>query len=133
MEINWYRCLTYNDAKDYSGVIYLHEWNGAPFYWGKADKSTFGVRYSSGYRHWIEGCLQNGGRLYIGQITNKGKHSLDDIEAFLFKKYGGVINEKIREKQPVKDIKHVGNVPESIERGYPLTSRSTGRAKTARR
>ncbi|EOV0048370.1 hypothetical protein ACWOLU_004365, partial [Vibrio vulnificus] len=63
MRITWIRCNSYNEAKDYSKVIYLHEWAGEPFYWGKAHNSFFGGhkrkngdlhasgRYNSGYRH----------------------------------------------------------------------------------
>ena len=51
------------NPRDYSRVIYLHEWNGKPFYWGKAHNSFFGGhkrklngleasgRYNAGYRH----------------------------------------------------------------------------------
>jgi len=36
------RCRSYDEARDYSRVIYLHEWDGNPFYWGKAHNSFFG-------------------------------------------------------------------------------------------
>ena len=42
MKINWIRCRSYDEARDYSRVIYLHEWDGKPFYWGKAHNSFFG-------------------------------------------------------------------------------------------
>lgn len=92
---------------------------------GKVDKC--GTRYNSGYRHWIEGCLRNGGRFYIGKIKKQGKHTLDDVEALLYKKYGAIINVKVKEKSPVKTIEHSGNVMESIEGGYPLRNGSSGR------
>jgi hypothetical protein len=42
MKITWVCCRSYDEARDYPRIIYLHEWNGKPFYWGKADKSFFG-------------------------------------------------------------------------------------------
>ena len=42
MKITWEKCESYKKAKDHagkakdhSGVIYLHEWSGQSFYWGK--------------------------------------------------------------------------------------------------
>ena len=76
MRIIWKQCKTYADARDYTGVIYLHERDDKPFYWGIAHKSFFGGHmrahnegkisggYNAGYRHWIEGCLQHGAKLY---------------------------------------------------------------------
>lgn len=42
MKITWQLCLTYDEAKDRHRVIYLHEWDDKPFYWGKAHNSFFG-------------------------------------------------------------------------------------------
>ena len=65
MKIKWIRCHSYDEARHYSRIIYLHEWHGRPFYWGKAENSFFGGhmrerdglkasgRYNAGYRHWI--------------------------------------------------------------------------------
>jgi len=72
MKIKWIRCHSYEEARNYSRIIYLHEWHGKPFYWGKAENSFFGGhmrardglkasgRYNASYRHWIEGCLRHG-------------------------------------------------------------------------
>ena len=80
MKITWKHCRSYDEAKDFSRIIYLHQWNGEPFYWGKAHNSFFGGhkrkkdglhvsgRYNAGYRHWIEGCLRHGGQLFVGQL-----------------------------------------------------------------
>jgi hypothetical protein len=42
MKITWIRCHSYDDAKNHSRIIYLHEWHRRPFHWGKADVSFFG-------------------------------------------------------------------------------------------
>ena len=124
--IRWVRCLNYDSARNYSGVIYLHEWNARAFYWGKAHKSFFGGherkigdlhasgRYNAGYRHWIEGCLQHGGKLYIGQLKRKGVQLIDEIEQQLIQEYGHVMNSKIKEAQPRMTISHTGDVPDCI-------------------
>lgn len=117
MKITWKRCLTYASAKNSRGVIYLHEWNGKPFYWGLAEK--FHVRYGASYSHWIEGCLQHGGRLYVGKPTGLGTFSLEDVEYALIGKYGSDENRK-RKKAKTIEIIHTGNVPESIERPSAL-------------
>lgn len=93
MRITWTRCKSYDSAKDSIGVVYLHEWNGCPFYWGIADTTVFGgnarnvdrerrnPRYGRSYRHWIEGVLRHGGRLYVGRVDDLGTYSLKDVEA----------------------------------------------------
>jgi hypothetical protein len=42
MKINWIRCRSYDEARDFCRIIYLYEWNGGPFYWGKAENSFLG-------------------------------------------------------------------------------------------
>jgi len=113
VRIKWERCLTYAAAARAKGVIYLHEWNGSPFYWGMADK--FGTRYAVGYSHWIEGILQHGGRLYVGTPEEHGDTSLEGIEYALIKKYGSLQNKKRLDSDiDSENIEHIGNVPESI-------------------
>lgn len=129
MQIVWTRCKTYEDAKNYRGIIYLHEWNDRPFYWGKAHRSCFGGnrrkisgsvangRYSSGYRHWIEGCLLHGAKLYIGQLCAQALASIDEIEQHLIHTYGHVANRNISLVVPELRISHRGEVPASIVGG----------------
>ena len=107
-------------------VIYLHEWNARAFYWGKAHNSFFGGhkrkrdglhasgRYNSGYRHWIEGCLQHGGRLYIGTLAPQDVKLINEIEQQLIQVYGHVMNSKIKEASPTMVINHAGDIPECI-------------------
>lgn len=38
MTLTWQLCKTYEEPRDHSRVIYLHEWDEKPFYWGKAHK-----------------------------------------------------------------------------------------------
>lgn len=126
MEITWIKCESYEEAKDYSRVIYLHEWGGKPFYWGKAHNSFFGGhkrdrdglnasgRYNSGYRHWIEGCLQHGACLFIGKLDQEALANIDALENFLIHKYGHVMNTRVEEPQTEFTIEHKGNVPYTI-------------------
>ena len=124
--ICWVRCLNYDSARNFSRVIYLHEWNARAFYWGKAHNSFFGGhkrkigglhasgRYNSGYRHWIEGCLQHGGKLYIGNLERKDVHLINEIEQQLIQEYGHVMNAKIKEAPPGMTIRHTGEVPDCV-------------------
>lgn len=126
MEIFWHRCLTYDEAKDRRRVIYLHEWDNKPFYWGKAHNSFFGGhkrvlgdlhasgRYASGYRHWIEGCLRHGAKLYVGELSELALASIDDVEHWLIHTYGHEMNKKVRVPAVKLYIKHIGEVPASI-------------------
>jgi len=126
MKITWTRCNSYEEARDYSRIIYLHEWNGKPFYWGKAHNSFFGGhkrkrgdlhasgRYNAGYRHWIEGCLQHGGRLYVGQLDEEALAQVDAIENYLIHTYGHQMNKKVDAPVQKLNIQHLGDVPVSI-------------------
>lgn len=132
--ITWVRCLNYDSAKDFSRVIYLHEWNGRPFYWGKAHNSFFGGhkrkqdglhasgRYNSGYKHWIEGCLQHGGKLYVGRLGALGIRRIDEIEQHLIREYGHAMNFKIKETSKPVLLAHVGDIPDCI--AFQRTKRS---------
>ena len=126
MKIKWTPCRSYEDARDYSRIIYLHEWHGKPFYWGKAHNSFFGGgkrtrdgleasgRYNSGYRHWIEGCLQHGARLYIGQLDAEALGCIEEVENYLIHTYGHVLNAKVASAQRRLRMDHEGDVPLSI-------------------
>ena len=123
--LTWTQCKTYEEAQDHSHITYLHEWNDKPFYWGIA-RTYFGGsrralegkmvsgRYNSGYRHWIEGSLQNGAKLYVASITRGDKSRLQEIENYLICNFGHVANR--RETQIVQDldVSHSGRVPASI-------------------
>lgn len=136
IELNWKRCITYEEATNYSGCIYLHQWDGKPFYWGKIDKSWFGgdgrfnerlgkvvtARYDQGYRHWIEGCLQHGGKLYIGVLEVEGIGRIDDVEDYLIFCYPSKMNKRIPKSKPSLVLKYVGEVPTSLDvQGLPLS------------
>lgn len=126
MKITWISCKSYAEARDHSRVIYLHEWEGKPFYWGKAHNSHFGGhrrdiggllasgRYNSGYRHWIEGCLRHGAKLYIGKLDDEALANIDEVENYLIHTYGHEVNTRV--STPARDlaILHAGEIPESI-------------------
>ena len=126
MKITWKRVCSYEEAKDFFEIIYLHEWDGSPFYWGIVDGAKFGGtkrkgdpndrngRYGPSYAHWIEGCLQHGARLYIGQVENKGEYSLDQIEAFLIARYPSKMNKRKRTVLTIQEIGHYDDVPQSV-------------------
>ena len=126
MQIEWIQCQNYDEAKNYSGVIYLHERDGKPFYWGKADNSFFGGhkrkldglhasgRYNSGYRHWIEGCLRYGAKLFIGRPEAEARSKIADIENFLIHKYPSVMNDQVIQPAQPLTIRHIGAVPASV-------------------
>lgn len=123
VEIKWVRCADYDEAKNHFGVIYLHERDGRPFYWGKADESFFGGhkreysglhasgRYNSGYRHWIEGCLRYGARLYIGKPTSTKRFSLGEMEEYLIRQYPSLMNKKVNMSPKSISIHHGGDRP----------------------
>lgn len=123
MEINWRKCESYDDASDYRGVIYLHEWDGEPFYWGKAHRSFFGGhrrtrsgvtaagRYASGYRHWIEGCLRHGARLYIGVLDRSAVERIDEIEQHLISTHPSEMNCRTTSVRNCVVLEHTGDVP----------------------
>lgn len=129
VRIEWIICSSYADAIDYRGVLYLHEWHGKPFYWGVADKSFFGGhprkrdgisgngRYSNSYKHWIEGCLRHGARLYIGKLDS-AIIALVEVENYLAFTYRSEMNVKFIAPHRQLKIEHFGEVPKflTIER-----------------
>ena len=134
MEISWQRCDTYAEARNATGIIYLHEWDDKPFYWGKAHRSFFGGhrrrigdllasgRYNSGYRHWIEGCLQHGAKLFIGTPSPDALARIDEVENFLIHTYGHVMNTRVKEPPENLQIEHRGEAPACLS----ATSKSAG-------
>ena len=126
MKIKWIRCNSYEEARDYSRIIYLHEWYGKPFYWGKVENSFFGgntrkrdglkvsARYNPGYRHWIEGCLRHGGALYIGTLDEEARGHIDEVENYLIHTCGSQMNTKVAPPLSLLEIEHEEDVPQSI-------------------
>lgn len=126
MNITWHECKTYAEARNYWDIIYLPEWAGKPFYWGKAQKSFFGGhkrnfdglhatgRYSNSYAHWIEGCLQHGARLYVGKPAPEDLPRLGAIEEFLIHTYPSTMNKRLPRAAESLQIQHGGSVPASI-------------------
>lgn len=137
MEIFWQQCNTYDEARNHSRIIYLHEWNEQPFYWGKAHNSFFGGhkrkfdgmnasgRYNSGYRHWIEGCLRHGAKLYVGKLDLEALVHIDEVENFLIHTYGHEMNTRVNVPPKKLLIEHKGSVPASITRLTAHVSLST--------
>ncbi|MCA0232276.1 MAG: hypothetical protein LCH91_17535 [Bacteroidetes bacterium] len=126
MILTWKKCLTYEQARNYRNIIYLHEWYDKPFYWGKAHKSFFGGhmremagfrasgRYNVGYRHWIEGCLKHGASLYITEIDQNGEYTIDEVENYLIANYPSEMNRKPLKSAKIINLTHFGEVPNSL-------------------
>lgn len=131
MKIEWIVCASYDEAKNYSRIIYLHAWNEKPFYWGKAHNSFFGGhkrkknglhasgRYNAGYRHWIEGCLRHGAKLYIGKLDAEALTNMDEVENYLIHTYGHEMNTKVYVPKRDLNIEHIGQVPPFISGAEP--------------
>ncbi|PKY09783.1 hypothetical protein B1757_13135 [Acidithiobacillus marinus] len=78
--INWSLCRSYAEASAFVRVLYVHVNGDKPVYWGKAESSWLagkirdykGARFTSYYtekdRHWIDRCLEQGDRLYVGEV-----------------------------------------------------------------
>ena len=123
--LEWTGCLTYEDAMNHSGIIYLHEWDHEPFYWGIArtyfggstralgDRRVSG-RYNSGYRHWIEGCLRHGARLYVAKIVSGDDSRIQEVENFLICTHGHVANRRETAILTELVISHRGDIPASV-------------------
>ena len=115
MKITWKKCESYKKDKGHSGAIYLHEWSGQPFYWGKVGADiSFGSRYNPGYRHWIEGCLRHGACLFIGKLDEEARKHIDDLENYLIRKYPSVMNKKSKKPTTQINFEHKGNIPYTI-------------------
>ncbi|MBO0939207.1 hypothetical protein J2I47_21810 [Fibrella sp. HMF5335] len=126
MVVNWKQCQTYEEARHFRNCIYLHEWGGKPFYWGKIHNIFFGGhmrtregfrasgRYNAGYKHWIEGCLRHGASLYLGQITTDDVFTIDEVENHLIAAFPSEMNVKhiVGGREIV--LVHVGDVPVCI-------------------
>ena len=79
--IQWTECSSYEKAKDFKSCVYIHEWDGSAYYVGlsnywfggnqrKLDGKKRSARYSTSYRHWIDGCLERGARLFVGKLRD---------------------------------------------------------------
>lgn len=116
VKIKWRRYLSYDEARsDTSKGIYIHEWQHHACYVGKLYKAKFGRRYSEGYRHWVDGCLDRGARLFIGAVVPEDPDTLEDIERTLIQMLDPQYN--LRRKAPQHNFRivNVGDVPEYLQ------------------
>ncbi|ODP35161.1 hypothetical protein A9762_12220 [Pandoraea sp. ISTKB] len=129
MTITWKEYKTYAEAMDCQNCLYLHEWNGEPFYWGhtttffggNARLSPMGKRraprYAASYRHWVEGALRHGARLFIGVPDENSLSRLADIERYLIIRFRSSENLKVRRPEDdsgLDSMTHVGCVPDVL-------------------
>ena len=114
--IVWTGCGSYEVAREYRSCVYLHEWDGKAYYVGKVDHTWFGGRYGPSYRHWIDGCLEHGARLYVGNVDEKGQDLLDAVESILI----GTLNPPKNIRRPYRkqevSLHHVGEIPGQLQR-----------------
>jgi hypothetical protein len=123
--IVWKQCRTYKEASDFTNCLYLHEWNAKPYYWGICNASVFGgnprmiegkrrqPRYGSSYRHWIEGCLEHGGMLYIGKCEANEPFDLEQVESTLIAVFPSKQNRESGQKY--YEVVHAGDIPICIK------------------
>jgi hypothetical protein len=114
--VNWNQYNAVKEALNQTKGIYIHDWDKKPYYIGKLG-TTFKVRYSPGYRHWVEGCLEHGARLFIGVVETGGSISdeiLENVERILIKQLRPMKN--ITQKNPylILNLFHKGIVPEYL-------------------
>lgn len=86
VNLEFKKTKSYDDAKDITNAIYIHENNGKTLYVGKLEKSCFGgtsrrdrglkksARYCTGYKHWIDAALTSGSKLYVCELKDMGSH-----------------------------------------------------------
>lgn len=73
-----------------------------------------GLTRAGGYRHWIEGCLRHGAKLYVGQLDEEALAAVDEVENYLIHTYGHEMNTRVRTPKSKLTIEHLGDVPASI-------------------
>ncbi|MDM8356597.1 hypothetical protein [Pandoraea communis] len=128
--ITWTEFKSYAEAVDCQNCLYLHEWSGKPFYWGHTTTffggnvrlSPMGTRraprYAASYRHWVEGALRHGARLFIGVPDENSLSRLVDIERHLIIRFPSEGNLKVRRPDNTSGldaIVHVGSVPNVLK------------------
>jgi hypothetical protein len=127
VKITWGQFSSYDEAKNKTKCVYIHEWKGKAYYIGICQSSVFGgsrrkingktknPRYAISYRHWIDGCLEHGGKLYIGKISTRRNIDLKRIEQTL-------ITQLKPYRQPLAKqneefiLNHVGTIPLCIRK-----------------
>jgi hypothetical protein len=113
--VTWTRCGSYEEARNYGACVYLHEWSGKAYYVGKVDRTFFGGRYGPSYRHWIDGCLEHGARLYVGSLDNEGQGVLDAIESILIEALNPPKNVRRTDLKQDIALHHIGEVPAQLQ------------------
>lgn len=83
ISLNFKRIKSYENAKKFTNAIYIHEIQGKYYYVGKLENCFFGgntrqdagakksARYCTGYKHWIDGALCSGSKLYMCELHEK--------------------------------------------------------------
>jgi hypothetical protein len=86
LELEFKRITSYDNAKNLTNAIYIHEIQGKSLYVRKLEKSCFGgttrreggikksARYCTGYRHWIDAALCSGRKLYVSELKDMASH-----------------------------------------------------------
>lgn len=114
--IKWKRYNSYDEASsDTSKGIYIHDWQGKPYYVGMLSGSTFGTRYISAYRHWIDGCIEHGARLFIGSVVQTDVEYIESIETIVIQLLNPLKNRIRKLPQAKLHLIHEGQVPEYLQ------------------
>lgn len=83
ISLDFKRIKSYENSKNFTNAIYIHEIQGKYYYVGKLENCFFGgntrqdagakksARYCTGYKHWIDGALCSGSKLYMCELHEK--------------------------------------------------------------
>jgi len=115
VSVRWKQINSYDEASsNLAKGIYIHDWDNKPYYVGQLKGSTFGTRYNSAYRHWIDGCLKHGARLYIGSIGQSDMEYLDEIENSVIQFLNPSGNRRRKPPSVKLKLAHEGQVPKYL-------------------
>ena len=127
MNINWKRIYSYDEAKYCKSSIYVHSWKNefmnysyCPYYIGMLYNSSFGGkngRYNSAYAHWINGCLDHGAVLHIGEVSVQ--NSIEGIENQLIWSFLPDANKIYKVSKLMFQLENKGDVPEYLKNYNP--------------
>lgn len=126
ISLDFKRVSSYENAKDITKAIYIHEIQGKYYYVGKLENSFFGgntrresgakksARYCTGYKHWIDAALCSGSRLYVCELHEKVTQ-LKIIEETLIRYFINLSKEK-----PAANSNFINANPSALNTEYNI-------------
>ncbi len=122
--IKWKQFKSYDSAMGSYECIYLFVSNDQPNYAGICYKSVFGgskrmvgnrersPRYGGSYRHFIDGFIAEGGKLYIGKCLRAKPSLIKPIESSLIYYQKPRYNRQVL--KPAYRLSHKGDIPQYL-------------------